>query len=65
MSHGGNDLRVAFGIDGRADWFDTKLALLKRCKEALEAGGCSIPFPQREVRVVQMLAPSGEGRATD
>jgi small conductance mechanosensitive channel len=36
----------------RADWWDTKLDLIARCKRALEAGGCSIPFPQRDVRVI-------------
>ena len=33
--------------------------------EGLEAGGCSIPFPQREVRVVQVLTTAGEGRAPE
>lgn len=33
----------------RTDWWDTKLDLVQRCKEALEAGGCSLPFPQRDV----------------
>lgn len=64
QSLGDNSVNILFRAwTARADWFDTKLALLKRCKEALEAGGCSIPFPQRDVRVVQMLAPSSEGRA--
>lgn len=35
----------------RADWLDTRLDLLKACKEALEAGGMTIPFPQRDVHV--------------
>lgn len=35
----------------RTDWWDTQLDLLKRCKEALEAGGISIPFPQRDVHL--------------
>lgn len=39
----------------RADWWTTKLDLLKRCKEALEAGGCSIPFPQRDVHLIGSL----------
>ncbi|GAA4013217.1 mechanosensitive ion channel family protein [Actimicrobium antarcticum] len=33
----------------RVDWWDTKIDLVQRCKEALEAGGCSLPFPQRDV----------------
>ncbi len=36
----------------RADWWDTKLDLLKQCKEGLEAGGISIPFPQRDVHLL-------------
>ena len=35
----------------RADWWDTQLDLLKRCKEGLEAGGMNIPFPQRDVHL--------------
>jgi small conductance mechanosensitive channel len=35
----------------RADWFDTKLDLIHRCKVELEAGGISIPFPQRDVHL--------------
>jgi len=30
----------------------TLLDLVQRCKEALEAGGCSIPFPQRDVHLM-------------
>lgn len=41
----------------RTDWFETKLDLIQRCKEALEAGGISIPFPQRDVHVVALPAP--------
>jgi hypothetical protein len=26
--------------------------LVQRCKEGLEQGGCTIPFPQREVHVI-------------
>lgn len=37
----------------RADWWATQLDLVQRCKEGLERGGCSIPFPQRDVHVHQ------------
>jgi hypothetical protein len=39
------------------DWWDTKLDLLHRCKVALEEGGCSIPFPQRDVHLFNETAP--------
>jgi small conductance mechanosensitive channel len=42
----------------RTDWWATKLELIRRCKEALDAGGISIPFPQRDVRIVH--APPAE-----
>jgi small conductance mechanosensitive channel len=35
-----------------ADWWATKLYLRKAIKKALEEKGISIPFPQREVRVL-------------
>lgn len=38
---------------GRADWWDAKLDLLRRCKLALEAEGLRTPFPQRDVRVFE------------
>lgn len=37
----------------RTDWWDTQLDLLKAAKQQLEAGGITIPFPQRELRVIQ------------
>lgn len=37
----------------RTDWWDTKLDLIQRCKEQLERGGCSLPFPQRDIHVIQ------------
>lgn len=40
----------------RTDWWDTQLDLLKGCKEALEAGGISIPFPQRDVHLHRIEA---------
>ncbi len=34
------------------DWWTTKLDLVQRCKEGLEAGGISIPFPQRDLHII-------------
>lgn len=36
----------------RTDWWDTQLDLLKTAKQQLEAGGITIPFPQRELHVI-------------
>ena len=36
----------------RADWWETQLDLLKAGKLALEAGGMTIPFPQRDVHLI-------------
>jgi small conductance mechanosensitive channel len=53
-SLGDNSVNILFRVwTARTDWWDAKLDLLKRCKEALEAGGCSIPFPQRDVHLYQ------------
>lgn len=58
-SLGDSAVNILFRVwTGRADWWATKLDLLKRCKEALEAGGCNIPFPQRDVYMHQ--APAGQ-----
>lgn len=58
-SLGDSAVNILFRVwTGREDWWATKLDLLKRCKEALEAGGCSIPFPQRDVYMHQ--APAGQ-----
>jgi small conductance mechanosensitive channel len=40
----------------RTDWWDTQLDLLKLNKQALEAGGCSIPFPQRDVHLMPVAS---------
>lgn len=37
----------------RADFFSTKTDLLRTLKENLEATGCSIPYPQRDVHLYQ------------
>ncbi len=36
-----------------ADYFGVKFELTRRLKEELEANGCSIPFPQRDVHIHQ------------
>ena len=52
-SLGDSSVNILFRVwTARADWFATKLDLVHRCKVALEAGGCSIPFPQRDVHLV-------------
>lgn len=53
-SLGDNSVNILFRVwTASTDWWDAKLDLLQRCKEALEAGGCSIPFPQRDVHLYQ------------
>lgn len=56
-SLGDNAVNILFRVwTARTDWWDTKLDLVQRCKQGLEQGGCTIPFPQREVRVIQSPA---------
>lgn len=51
---GDNSVNILFRVwTARADWWTTKLDLIQRCKEGLEAGGCTIPFPQRDVHLYQ------------
>lgn len=51
---GDNAVGILFRVwTARADWWTTKLDLIQRCKEGLEAGGCTIPFPQRDVHLYQ------------
>ena len=58
-SLGDNSVNILFRVwTSRTDWWDTKLDLIQRCKEGLEQGGCSFPFPQREVHVVQSPGPA-------
>ncbi len=53
-SLGDNSVNILFRVwTARTDWWDTKLDLVQRGKEVLEQGGCTIPFPQREVHVYQ------------
>ena len=52
-SLGDSSVNILFRVwTSRADWWDTKLDLVQRCKEALEGGGISIPFPQRDVHLI-------------
>ncbi len=47
---GDSSVNILFRVwTSRSDWWDTKLDLVQVCKEALEAGGCSIPYPQSDV----------------
>jgi len=51
-SLGDSAVNILFRVwTARADWWTTKLDLIQRCKEGLEAGGCTIPFPQRELHI--------------
>ncbi len=42
-----------------ADYGDTRFALIEKIKVELERNGLSIPFPQRDVHLIQMPAPAG------
>lgn len=54
---GDSSVNILFRVwTAREDWWATKLDLVQRCKEALEKGGCSIPFPQRDVYLYQKEA---------
>jgi small conductance mechanosensitive channel len=51
---GDSSVNILFRVwTARADWWTTKLELVQRCKVALEAGGISIPFPQRDVHLIR------------
>jgi len=51
---GDSSVNILFRVwTTRADWWATKLDLVQRCKEGLEKGGCTIPFPQRDVYLRQ------------
>jgi small conductance mechanosensitive channel len=56
-SLGNSSVNILFRVwTARADWWATKLDLVQRAKEALEEGGISIPFPQRDVHLYQQPA---------
>jgi small conductance mechanosensitive channel len=49
---GDSSVNILFRVwTARGDWWATKLALVQRCKEGLEKGGLTIPFPQRDVHL--------------
>ena len=51
-SLGVNAVNILFRVwTTRTDNWNTKLDLVQRCKEALEAGGCTFPFPQTDTHV--------------
>ena len=53
-SLGDSSVNILFRVwTASADWWATKLDLVQRCKEGLEKGGCTIPFPQRDVHLIQ------------
>ncbi|MCZ4316528.1 mechanosensitive ion channel [Comamonadaceae bacterium G21597-S1] len=60
-SLGDSSVNILFRVwTSRADWWDTKLDLVQRCKEALEGGGISIPFPQRDVHLIGQTQAKSE-----
>ncbi len=61
---GDSSVDILFRVwTSRGDWWNTKLDLVQRCKEGLEAGGISIPFPQRDVNLTLLQARDGAGAA--
>ncbi len=54
---GDSSVNILFRVwTSRADWWSTKLDLVQRCKQQLEDGGISIPFPQRDVHLYRQSA---------
>ena len=52
QSLGDSSVNILFRVwTARADWWATRLDLVRKCKEGLEAGGISFPFPQRDVHL--------------
>ncbi|MDQ8183752.1 mechanosensitive ion channel domain-containing protein [Pelagicoccus sp. SDUM812005] len=53
-SLGDSSVNIMFRVYCMAsDWWPAKLDLTKAGKEALEAGGCTIPYPQRDVHFIK------------
>jgi small conductance mechanosensitive channel len=58
---GDSSVNILFRVwTARADWWNTKLDLVQRCKEALEKGGITIPFPQRDVHLYREAVDDGK-----
>ena len=58
-SLGDSSVNILFRVwTARTDWLATKLDLIQRCKEALEAGGVTLPFPQHDVHLHRVADPS-------
>ncbi len=52
---GDHSVNILFRVwTARADWWTAKLDLLHQCKEGLEKGGFTTPYPQRDVHVHQV-----------
>jgi small conductance mechanosensitive channel len=59
---GDSAVNILFRVwTARTDWWTTKLDLLQRCKEALDEGGITIPFPQRDLHLYPQ-PPAAEER---
>jgi small conductance mechanosensitive channel len=57
-SLGDSSVNILFRVNTKAsDWFDTKLDLTKKGKEALESAGLTIPYPQRDVHLIGPANP--------
>ena len=60
---GDSSVNILFRVwTTRTDWRTTKLDLIQRCKEGLEAGGITIPFPQRDVHIYQQAAATAPAK---
>ncbi|MEO8543566.1 MAG: mechanosensitive ion channel domain-containing protein [Burkholderiaceae bacterium] len=61
-SLGDSSVNILFRVwTARADWWNTQLDLVQRCKVGLEAGGISIPFPQRDIHLFGQAAAEKQG----
>ena len=62
-SLGVNAVNILFRVwTSSSDNWSTKLDLIQRCKEGLEAGGCTFPFPQTDTHVYH---PTMDDRAEE